>query len=197
MPGKITTVKRIRVLGDFMMFGIFICLVIIFLHAYLNGVFNGNYTTMVDINSKNEAHVEFFLLIVILLPLFIMTTIWSFLDWKATWRARDQIRFQQYYLEPEMDRQPKKELDTILMKCSACHEVFGLTSVENDMHIECPHCNKVGFVKVPQSYERRPAGRPPKRETARDRPRMQDDFDSESRGGPQVRIIKDIRDLER
>ena len=188
MPSKITTIKRLRVLGDFMMFGIYICLLIIFLHAYINGVYNGNYTTMVDINSKNEAHVEFFVLIVILLPIFILTIIWSFLDWKATWRARDQIRFSQYYFEPERNRPPERELDTILMRCSACNEVFGLTSVEDNMHIECPHCGKSGNVKIPPSYRRPPPG-PPRGYTS-----DYDRDDDDRSGSPQVRIIKDIRD---
>ena len=192
MPSKITTIKRIRVLGDFMMFGIFVCLMIIFLHAWLNGILNGDYTTLVDINSRSEAHVEFFILLVVLLPVFIMTVVWSFLDWKATWRARDQIRFNQYFFEP--DEPAPRTMETILMRCSGCHEVFGVTAVENQMNIECPHCGRAGLVKLPDSFLKKsptPAGPTGARAAPRDYT-ARGDFDSTE--GPQVRIIKDIRD---
>jgi DNA-directed RNA polymerase subunit RPC12/RpoP len=119
-----------------------------------------------------------------------MTTIWSFLDWKATWRARDSIRFSQYFFEPEI---PQKKLETILMKCSACAGVFGVTAIENEMKIECPHCGKSGLVKMPK----RPSGGSPDRldDARRDRP-DRPDRQSTRRGReeePYVRIIKDIR----
>jgi phage FluMu protein Com len=192
MPSKITTIKRIRVLGDFMMFGIFVCLLIIFLHAYINGMLNGNYTTIVDINSQNEAHVEFILLLVILMPVFIMTTIWSFLDWKATWKARDNVRLSQYYFEPESIT--PRNVETILMRCSACHEMFGVTAVEDNMKIECPHCRKVGRIKLPSKKSGKSAvdtkmhGRIKYDDAGR---RHSDD---DTGKGPKVRIIKDIRD---
>jgi DNA-directed RNA polymerase subunit RPC12/RpoP len=194
MPSKITTIKRIRVLGDFMMFGIFICLMIIFLNAYLNGLSNDNFTTLVDINSKNEAHVEFIILIVVLLPIFFMTTLWSFLDWKATWRARDAIRFQQYFMETESPR--RKEIDTILMKCSACQGVFGVTAADNEMNIECPHCGKVGYMKLPSTHKtkKRPGrGGADSDDIGDDRTYTLDD-DDDSGSSPRVRIIKDIKD---
>jgi DNA-directed RNA polymerase subunit RPC12/RpoP len=174
------------------MFGIFVCLMIIFLHAWLNGILNGEFTTMVDINSRNEAHVEFFILIVVLLPIFIMTVVWSFLDWKATWRARDQIRFNQYFFEP--DEPAPRTMETILMRCSGCHEVFGVTAVENQMNIECPHCGRSGMVKLPDSFLKKSpqyAAGSPGSAPARDYS-PGEDFDSSD--GPQVRIIKDIRD---
>ncbi|UCH88246.1 MAG: hypothetical protein JSV49_08245 [Thermoplasmata archaeon] len=192
MARKISTIKRIRVLGDFMMFGIFVCLLIIFLTAYFNGLNSDNYTTEVDINSKNEAHVEFIILIIILLPIFFLTTLWSFLDWKSTWKAREQIRFQDYYYEVEAP--PRRDVETILMKCSACKEVFGVTAVEDEMNIECPNCNKKGSIKVPPSYRRRSRDTPSwGREDEIDFPgHHEDDY---SRGkSPKVRIIKDIRD---
>lgn len=191
MTSKISTVKRLRVVGDILMFSMFICLLYVFLHAYVNGLNDDDFTTTVDINSKNEAHVEFFILIVVLLPIFFLTTIWSFIDWKATWRARDNIRFEQYFVEPERPR--RHELETVLMKCSACNGTFGVTSVENEMTIECPHCNKVGLMKVPSSDRRRPSRNRNSREIYFDIDRSYTD-DDESDGAPKVRIIKDIRD---
>lgn len=190
MPNKITTIKRIRVLGDFMMFGIFICLLIIFLNAYLNGVFNGTYQTMVDINSKNEAHIEMFILIVVLFPIFIMTTLWSFLDWKATWKARDNIRFQQYFFETDNSRTAISE--TLLMRCSACNEMFGVTGVENEMTIECPHCNKTGMVKLPPASKRGDFGKPRAPEY-RPGPAPDSGEGTGDSSELQVRIIKSIR----
>ena len=167
------------------MFGIFICLLIIFLHAYYSGVTGGAYQTLVDINSKNEAHIELALLLGILTPIFILTVLWSFLDWKSTWKARDHIRFEQYYFEPE--RTPKKRNDTILMRCSGCQEMFGITGVEHEMRIECPSCHKSGTVKLPPS--RREASEPGRE--------LLDDHiepDGDTSDSPRVRIIKTIRD---
>jgi len=167
-------------------------MLIIFLHAWLNGIFNGDFTTIVDINSRNEAHLEFFILLIVLMPIFIMTIVWSFLDWKATWKARDQIRFQQYYFEP--DEPSPRTMETILMKCSGCTEVFGVTAVEDQMNIECPHCGRSGMVKLPESFlKSRTVDRgavAPGGGTVTSRRRA--DYDTSD--GPQVRIIKDIRD---
>ena len=185
MPSKITTIKRVRVMGDFMMFGIFICLLIIFLHAYINGWQNGNYQTIVDINSRNEAHVELIILLFILGPLFRLTTLWSFLDWKSTWRARDHIRFEQYYFESEPQKPKKKPEETILMRCSGCGEMFGVTNVSEEMRIECPHCKKSGVVKIPAGR-----GKPPR--TIPVSEGIVDDQDDDQADSPRVRIIKNI-----
>ena len=71
------------------------------------------------------------------------------------------------------------------LRCSGCSEIFGVTALENEMDIECPHCGKGGLVKLPPSKTRHTGSR-----VSGDK-----NFEGDGTDGPQVRIIKDIRDL--
>ncbi len=87
MAGKIDTMKRLRVFGDFLMLGSFLMLLWLFVSAYLSNSFS----TTVHINNYGEAHVEMILMLFFLLPLFLLTTALSFLDWRQTWKAKGRI----------------------------------------------------------------------------------------------------------
>ncbi|MEE9150773.1 MAG: hypothetical protein V3U20_02950 [Thermoplasmata archaeon] len=94
MVGKIDTIKRLRLFGDFLMLGSFLLLLWLFLSAYLSSEFN----TTVHVNNYGEAHIEMIVLVFFLLPLFLFTTALSFIDWRQTWKARQKILSQKYLL---------------------------------------------------------------------------------------------------
>ena len=54
MQGKIDKLKRIRVVGDFLMLGTFFMLVGVFLSAYLSS----DYRSTINVNYIGEAHIE-------------------------------------------------------------------------------------------------------------------------------------------
>ena len=84
MHGKIDKLKRLRVVGDFLMLGTFFMLVGVFLSAYLSN----DYRSTINVNYYGEAQIEMIVLLFILMPLSLATVILSFLDWKHTCKAK-------------------------------------------------------------------------------------------------------------
>jgi uncharacterized paraquat-inducible protein A len=162
MVKKIDTIKRLRLFGDFLMLGSFLLLLWLFISAYLNG----DFSTTVHINQYGEAHVEMILLVFFLLPLFILTTSLSFLDWRQTWKARSMVASQQYILS-DVPRTYNNVHEEII--CPRCHNHFMVRTSKYGGIVTCPSCGLEGK-HVPEDA----------------------DSDGGNDGKPAVRIIKDI-----
>jgi hypothetical protein len=143
MSKTICTVKMIRFFGDSLMLGIFLLMVWLFVSAY----FNENFTCTVNINKFGEAQVELILLIFILFPLFLITAVFSFLDWHRTINSRVEIDFTDdflsYYTEPYYPGE-----DVI---CPACYGVFFVRD-PNCSRVCCPICGTVGKYQSKDDY---------------------------------------------
>lgn len=163
MAGKIDTMKRLRLFGDFLMLGSFLMLLWLFATAYLS-----NFTTTVYINNYGEAHVEMIIMVFFLLPLFLITTALSFLDWKQTWRARGRIA-QETHITVEEPGAYRVFVEENLV-CSHCRNEFTVKGPDSGGMITCPRCGAQGWY------------------TPRDT--RQVSWDDR---GPKVKIIKNIR----
>jgi hypothetical protein len=164
MAGKIDTMKRLRVFGDFLMLGSFLMLLWLFISAYMS---NG-FSTTVHINNYGEAHVEMIIMVFFLLPLFILTTALSFLDWKQTWKAKGRIA-QEIHVKVDEPGQYSEFVEESLV-CPRCLSEFTIKGPRSGGHIMCPHCGEVGWYQ-PQNAHRV-------------------SYDDHS---PRVRILKDIK----
>ena len=162
MVKKIDTIKRLRLFGDFLMLGSFLLLLWLFISAYLNN----NFSTTVQINQYGEAHVEMILLVFFLLPLFILTTSLSFLDWRQTWKARSMVASQQYILSEPPGTYNNTQEEII---CPRCRNHFLVRVSNYGGIVTCPSCGLEGK-HVPEDAD--PQGK--------------------NGGRPEVRIIKDI-----
>ncbi len=139
MVRKIDTLKRLRLFGDFLMLGIFLMLLWVFLTAYLDN----EYATTVHINTYGEAHIEMIILIFILLPLFLITTALSFIDWRQTWKAKERILSQRYLLmDASMQRPSMSEVEVI---CPRCEDMFFVSVPYSGGSITCPTCGLMGW----------------------------------------------------
>jgi len=162
----IQTVKRIRLLGDASMFGIFLVLLYVFINAYRSG----DYSTTISINSYGEAHVELVLLIFILFPIFIITLTASFLDWRSTWRARGMVHYNDYYLDNSDPTDPaartvhtslsiqddEDPLITQPLRCPGCGRGFSVKATEGPRNMRCPFCGVSGRVNISRDGARAP-----------------------------------------
>jgi predicted RNA-binding Zn-ribbon protein involved in translation (DUF1610 family) len=163
MVKKIDTIKRLRLFGDFLMLGSFLLLLWLFISAYLNN----NFSTTVHVNQYGEAHVEMIVLVFFLLPLFILTTSLSFLDWRQTWKAKSMVASQKYILS-EIPLNYPETFEEIV--CPRCKNHFITRTSTYGGIVSCPSCGLEG------KY-------------------IPDNGETEDPGGnkPEVRIIKDIR----
>jgi hypothetical protein len=163
MVKKIDTIKRLRLFGDFLMLGTFLLLLWLFISAYLSG-----FKTTVHINNYGEAHIEMIILVFFLLPLFLITTALSFIDWRQTWKAKSKIlndvQIRRY--EPN----PYEEFVEESLICPECETQFIVRGPNSEGMITCPTCGVRGWYDP--AYARKSQG-----------------IDR----GPEVKIIKDIR----
>ncbi|UCG69893.1 MAG: hypothetical protein JSV09_02400 [Thermoplasmata archaeon] len=163
MVRKIDTLKRLRLFGDFLMLGTFLLLLWLFISAYLSG-----FSTTVHINNYGEAHVEMIILVFFLLPLFLVTTALSFLDWRQTWKAKgkilNDIPIRTY--EPN----PYENFVEESLICPECGSQFIVKGPNAEGMISCPMCGVRGWYS------------PIYAEKSHDEDR-----------GPEVKIIKNIR----
>ncbi len=143
MQGKIDKMKRLRVIGDFLMLGAFFMLISLFLSAYLSN----NFRTTVHINNYGEAHIEMIILVFFLLPISLITVTLSFMDWKQTWKAKEKIMSDRYLLmetpimeAPIHDHVPVSET----LVCPRCKARFGARMNYTDGRIMCPACGLSG-----------------------------------------------------
>ena len=143
MQGKIDKMKRLRVIGDFLMLGAFFMLISLFLSAYLSN----NFRTTVHINNYGEAHVEMIILVFFLLPLSLITVTLSFMDWKQTWKAKGKIISERHLLletpileAPIYDHVPVSET----LVCPRCKARFEARMNYMDGRIMCPTCGLTG-----------------------------------------------------
>ncbi len=164
MAGKIDTMKRLRVFGDFLMLGSFLMLLWLFVSAYLSNSFS----TTVHINNYGEAHVEMIILAFFLLPLFLLTTALSFLDWRQTWKAKGRIA-QEVNVRVEDPGQYSTFVEENLV-CPKCLSEFTIKGPQSGGHIMCPRCGEVGWYQPQNTH--------------------QTSWDDHT---PKVRILKDIR----
>ncbi len=143
MHGKIDKMKRLRVIGDFLMLGAFFMLISLFLSAYLSNDFR----TTIHINNYGEAHIEMIILVFFLLPLSLITVTLSFLDWKQTWKAKGKIMSDRYLLvEPPVMEAPVYENAPIseILICPRCKTRFEAMANYMDNRIMCPACGLTG-----------------------------------------------------
>jgi hypothetical protein len=137
MTRKVYAVKLIRFFGDSLMLGIFFLVVWLFVTAY----FNQDFATTIYINKFGEAHVEMILLVFILFPLFLLTAVFSFVDWKHTVNPIHEIpREQQRPYKEHYYHYPVGE-DVV---CPLCDDVFYVTSDYYYSRITCPYCGLTG-----------------------------------------------------
>lgn len=164
MVKKIDTIKRLRLFGDFLMLGSFLLLLWLFITAYLNNDFSTN----VQINKYGEAHVEMIILVFFLLPLFILTTALSFMDWRQTWKAKNMVASNQYIME-SMPRSYNIRLEELI--CPRCRNHFLVRISDFGGVVTCPSCGLEGD-HVPDKNQNKatPSG-----------------------NKPEVRVIKNIR----
>jgi hypothetical protein len=108
---------------------------------------NENFTCTVNINKYGEAQVEMILLVVILLPLFLITSAFSFLDWHRTISSRKEADFTDdflsYYTEPYYPGER--------VICPLCYGVFFIKDSDTD-RICCPICGTVGKYQSRHDY---------------------------------------------
>jgi hypothetical protein len=164
MVKKIDTIKRLRLFGDFLMLGSFLLLLWLFVTAYLNR----DFSTTVQINRYGEAHVEMIILVFFLLPLFILTTSLSFLDWRQTWKAKQMVAANRNFI----DHSPQSynvRLEELI--CPRCGNHFLVKISDFGGVVTCPSCGLEGD-HVPDRAPSPQQG---------------------NGNGPEVRIIKNIR----
>jgi uncharacterized paraquat-inducible protein A len=164
MVKKIDTIKRLRLFGDFLMLGSFLLLLWLFVTAYLNEGFS----TSVNINQYGEAHVEMIILVFFLLPLFLLTTALSFMDWRQTWKSKSMVATQKIILS---DGPPffQEFLEEIV--CPRCRHKFVVKMSNFGVFVTCPSCGLEGkYMPEHSAAQMGAAGEK-----------------------PEVRIIKDIR----
>jgi uncharacterized paraquat-inducible protein A len=164
MAGKIDTMKRLRVFGDFLMLGSFLMLLWLFISAYMSNSFS----TTVHINNYGEAHVEMIIMVFFLLPLFLLTTALSFLDWRQTWKAKGRIA-QEVNVRVEDPGVYTQFVEESLV-CPSCLSEFTIKGPQSGGHIMCPRCGEVGWYE-PQNMR-------------------QASWDDHT---PKVKILKDIK----
>jgi predicted RNA-binding Zn-ribbon protein involved in translation (DUF1610 family) len=145
------------------MLGSFLLLLWLFISAYLNNSFS----TTVHINQYGEAHVEMIILVFFLLPLFILTTSLSFLDWRQTWKAKSMVASQKYVLS-DIPSNYAETFEQIV--CPRCKNNFIARTSSSGGFVQCPSCGLEG----------------------RYNPKIVNGEEHEG-NGPEVRIIKDIR----
>jgi hypothetical protein len=163
MRGKIDKLKRLRVVGDFLMLGTFFMLVGVFLSAYLSN----DYRSTINVNYIGEAHIEMIVLLFILMPISLATVILSFIDWKQTWKARGMIMSQKQIL---LDESRFYQIQSGVILCPRCKMIFGIGEPNYKGLITCISCGLKGT--IPSN--------------------TQDSVDDDKQG-PNVRIIKDIK----
>ncbi|UCE39186.1 MAG: hypothetical protein JSW00_08205 [Thermoplasmata archaeon] len=138
MAGKIDKMKRLRLVGDFLMLGSFLMLIWLFLSAYLSN----DYRTTVNINNYGEAHVEMIVLVFFLLPLFMLTVALSFMDWRQTWKAKGKIMSHKYLL---IDTPTTYQfLQEKVAVCPRCQFIFDSNLTCSNGLITCPNCGLTG-----------------------------------------------------
>jgi predicted RNA-binding Zn-ribbon protein involved in translation (DUF1610 family) len=164
MVKKIDTIKRLRLFGDFLMLGSFLLLLWLFITAYLNR----DFSTTVQINRYGEAHVEMIILVFFLLPLFILTTSLSFLDWRQTWKAKQMVAANRNIID-YVPQSYNVHLEELI--CPRCRNHFIVRISDFGGVVTCPSCGLEGD-HVPDRSPKAP-------ETNGDK--------------PGVRIIKNIR----
>ena len=164
MVKKIDTIKRLRLFGDFLMLGTFLLLLWLFITAYLNSEFS----TSVQINKYGEAHVEMIILVFFLLPLFILTTSLSFLDWRQTWKAKNMVASNQNIMDG-IPRSYNIRLEELI--CPKCRNHFLVRISDFGGVVKCPSCGLEGD-HIPDKL-------------------VNDDTPTGNK--PEVRIIKNIR----
>ena len=136
MVGKIDAIKRLRVFGDFLMLGTFFMLLWLFLSAYLSNDFSAT----LHINNHGEAHIEMIILVFFLLPLSLLTVVFSFIDWRQTWKAKSEISSRRHLMEaPNLKRYPVEELE-----CPRCGGKFQVKVTHFGGTITCPNCGLIG-----------------------------------------------------
>jgi hypothetical protein len=146
------------------MLGSFLLLLWVFLTAYLNDGFS----TTVNVNKYGEAHVEMIILIIFLLPLFILTTALSFLDWRQTWKSKSMVSSQKIILS---DGPPFYQEFMEEITCPRCRYNFMVKMSNFGVYVQCPSCGLEGKY-MPDVHETQTGGMGKK---------------------PEVRVIKDIR----
>jgi DNA-directed RNA polymerase subunit RPC12/RpoP len=151
MLGKIDKMKRLRVIGDFLMLGAFFMLISLFLSAYLSN----NFRTTIHINNYGEAHIEMIILVFFLLPLSLITVTLSFMDWKQTWKAKGKIMSERNLLmenpileAPIYDNVPVSGT----LVCPRCKARFEARVNYMDGKVMCPSCGLSG-VYSPRTSE--------------------------------------------
>jgi hypothetical protein len=164
MVKKIDTIKRLRLFGDFLMLGTFLLLLWLFITAYLNK----DFSTTVQINRYGEAQVEMIILVFFLLPLFILTTSLSFLDWRQTWKAKHMVATNQNVLD-HIPRSYSIRLEELI--CPRCRNHFLVSISDFGGVVTCPSCGLEGN-HIPDTPET---------------------GDNQKGSKPEVRIIKDIK----
>lgn len=138
MVKKIDTLKRLRLLGDFLMLGTFLMLLWLFVSAYLSNDFSAR----ININHYGEAHVEMILLLFFLLPISIITVALSFMDWRQTWKARQKIITQKYLTMDAPSSYPPPPEKTLV--CPRCQARFEASLAYSNGMITCPGCGLTG-----------------------------------------------------
>jgi hypothetical protein len=136
----------------------------LFITAYLNNEFS----TTVQINKYGEAHVEMIILVFFLLPLFLLTTSLSFLDWRQTWKAKNMVASNINIMDG-VPRSYNIRLEELI--CPKCRNHFLVRISDFGGVVTCPSCGLEGdhIPEKPQSKSN----------------------DIENK--PEVRIIKNIR----
>jgi hypothetical protein len=139
MQGKIDKLKRLRVVGDFLMLGTFFMLVGVFLSAYLSN----DYRSTINVNYYGEAQIEMIVLLFILMPLSLATVILSFYDWKRTWKAKGMIMSQKQIL---LDESRFYQIQSDVIVCPRCKMIFGIREPNYKGVITCISCGLKGTI---------------------------------------------------
>jgi hypothetical protein len=139
MHGKIDKLKRLRVVGDFLMLGTFFMLVGVFLSAYLSN----DYRSTINVNYFGEAHIEMIVLLFILMPVSLATVVLSFLDWKQTWKAKGRIMSQNRIL---LDESRFYQIQLGVIVCPRCKIIFGIGEPEFKGVVTCISCGLKGTI---------------------------------------------------
>ncbi len=136
MTKTVSFTKLIRLFGDSLMMGTFVLFLWLFVSAYLSK----DFTATIHINKYGEAQVEMILLIFILFPLFMVTSIFSFKDWERS--------VQGPYIRPIPKQQkPSNPYYRKQGEYIVCPECLGrfFVSTHNYSNVSCPYCKTKGI----------------------------------------------------
>ena len=120
------------------MFGTFLTLICVFLAAYLSS----DYMAVISINEYGEAHMEMALLVFFLMPLFLVTVMLSFLDWRREIKHGEGVSSNGILLRDLQG--PDLGLPMEFVKCPKCRVRFLVSSPHLRRVISCPECGLTG-----------------------------------------------------